>query len=70
MRCSFDQKEYCPLENVNKGTSQWQLTMPTMFPNGEVPFSNPMTGRPHPNKAGSIHSIHSIFTKLIRNFRW
>ena len=44
MKCSFDQKEYCPLENVDKGTMQWQMTISKMFPKGQIPYSNPVTG--------------------------
>ena len=25
MKCSFDQKEYCPLEHFNKGNTHWKL---------------------------------------------
>lgn len=30
MHCSFDQTEYCPLEQSEKGNSHWKLSSPTL----------------------------------------
>lgn len=60
MKCSFDQKEYCPLENVEeKGTMQWQMTIAKMFPNGLIPYSNPVTGGNYIFISGGLPIISS-----------
>jgi hypothetical protein len=67
MRCTFDQKEYCPLEHDSKGNTKWQLYSASSFDYRLYRMnSNQKSGKNYVGLTGAFRKA-TIKTPLISN---